>query len=152
MCIRDRRWIGPGTIGDDAIGRALDRLFEADRASLLTHLALSALEHFDLDTSRIHNDSTSVKLSGAYAHQLPGAIQLRRGFSKDHRPDLKQLVYSLWVTSDGAVPIHYKAYDGNQTDDTTHWETWQALRRLLDKTCLLYTSEAGVEQEFDFGQ
>jgi transposase len=89
----DPRWIGPGTIGDDAIGRALDRLFEADRSSLLTHLALSALDHFDLDTSRIHNDSTSVKLSGAYAHQRPGAIQLRRGFSKDHRPDLKQLVY-----------------------------------------------------------
>ena len=82
----DPRSIGPGTIGDDAIGRALDRLFEADRASLLTHLALSALEHFDLDTSRIHNDSTSIKLSGAYAHQLPGGIQLRRGFSKDHRP------------------------------------------------------------------
>ena len=39
----DPRWIGPGTIGDDAIGRALNRLFEADRASLLTHLALSAL-------------------------------------------------------------------------------------------------------------
>jgi transposase len=138
----DPRWIGPGTIGDDAIGRALDRLFEADRASLLTHLALSALEHFDLDTSRIHNDSTSVKLSGAYTHQLPGAIQLRRGFSKDHRPDLKQLVYSLCVTSDGAIPIHYKAYDGNQTDDTTHWETWQALRRLLDKTDFIYVADS----------
>ena len=138
----DPRWIGPGTIGDDAIGRALDRLFEADRSSLLTHLALSALEHFDLDTSRIHNDSTSVKLSGAYAHQLPGAIQLRRGFSKDHRPDLKQLVYSLCVTSDGAVPIHYKAYDGNQTDDTTHWETWQALCRLLDKTDFIYVADS----------
>jgi transposase len=138
----DPRWIGPGTIGDDAIGRALDRLFEADRASLLTHLALSALEHFDLDTSRIHNDSTSVKLSGAYTHQLPGAIQLRRGFSKDHRPDLKQLVYSWCVTSDGAIPIHYKAYDGNQTDDTTHWETWQALRRLLDKTDFIYVADS----------
>ena len=138
----DPRWIGPGTIGDDAIGRALDRLFEADRASLLTHLALSALEHFDLDTSRIHNDSTSIKLSGAYAHQLPGAIQLRRGFSKDHRPDLKQLVYSLCVTSDGAVPIHYKAYDGNQTDDATHWETWQALCRLLGKNDFIYVADS----------
>ena len=122
------RWIGPGTIGDDAIGRALDRLFEADRASLLTRLALSALEHFDLDTSRVHNDSTSIKLSGAYAHQDPKAIQLRRGFSKDHRPDLKQFVYSLSVSADGAIPIHYKAYDGNRTDDTTHFEIWQALR------------------------
>ena len=45
------------------------------------------------------------------------AIQLKRGHSKERRPDLKQLVYSLCVTSDGAVPVHFKAYDGNQTDD-----------------------------------
>lgn len=138
----DPRWIGPGTMGDDAIGRALERLFEADRASLLTRLALSALKHFDLDTARIHNDSTSVKLSGAYARQNPKAIQLRRGFSKDHRPDLKQLVYSLSVTADGAIPIHYKAYPGNRTDDTTHWETWQALRRLLGKSDFIYVADS----------
>lgn len=70
-------WIGLGTIGDDAIGRALDRLFEADRASLLTSLALSAIDHFDLDVSRVHNDSTSIKFFGAYAHQNPEGIQLR---------------------------------------------------------------------------
>ncbi len=138
----DPRWIGPGTIGDDAMGRALDRLFEADRASLLTRLALSALEHFDLDTARIHNDSTSIKFSGAYAHQHPRGLQLRRGFSKDHRPDLKQLVYSLCVTSDGAIPIHYKGYDGNQTDDTTHWETWQAVCRLLGKSDFIYVADS----------
>lgn len=135
------RWIGPGTMGDDAIGRALDRLFQADRASLLTRLALSALKHFDLDTARIHNDSTSVKFCGAYAHQHPQAIQLRRGFSKDHRPDLKQLIYSLSVTADGAIPIHYKAYDGNQPDDPTHWETWQALCRLLGRSDFIYVAD-----------
>ncbi len=135
-------WVGPGTIGDDAIGRALDRLFEADRASLLTSLALSAINHFDLDISRVHNDSTSIKLSGAYAHQNPAGIQLRRGFSKDHRPDLKQLVYSLSVTADGAIPIHFKAYDGNRSDDTTHMETWQTLRRLLDKSDFIYVADS----------
>jgi transposase len=136
------RWIGSGTIGDDAIGRALDRLFEADRASLLTSLALSAINHFDLDTSRVHNDSTSIKFSGAYARQNPKGVQLRRGFSKDHRPDLKQLVYSLSVSADGAIPIHYKAYEGNRNDDTTHLETWQTLRRLLDKSDFIYVADS----------
>ena len=42
------------------------------------------------------------------------------GHNKDHRPDLKQLVYSLAVTADGAVPVHYKTYDGNTSDDKTH--------------------------------
>ena len=135
-------WIGSGTIGDDAIGRALDRLFEADRASLLTSLALSAIDHFDLDVSRVHNDSTSIKFSGAYAHQNPEGIQLRRGFSKDHRPDLKQLVYSLSVTADGAIPIHYKTYDGNRTDDTTHLEIWQTLCQLLDRSDFIYVADS----------
>ena len=52
------------------------------------------------------------------------------------------MVYSLCVTSDGAVPIHYKAYDGNQTDDTTHWETWQALCRLLGKSDFIYVADS----------
>src|SRR5229473_2766514 len=55
-------------LGDDALGRALDRLFETDRASLLTALILRAVKAFDVQTAQIHNDSTSVKFSGAYAH------------------------------------------------------------------------------------
>jgi hypothetical protein len=56
-------------------------------------------------------------MPGAYDGQNAKAVQLKRGHSKQHRPDLKQLVYSLCVTRDGAVPVHFKAYDGNQTDD-----------------------------------
>jgi transposase len=131
-----------GHLGDDAIGRALDQLFAADRASLLTALILQALRAFRVDTSQIHNDSTSVKFTGAYARQDPAGLQLRRGASKDHRPDLKQLVYCLSVSADEALPIHFKAYSGNQADDPTHWETWQSLRRLLDKTDFLYVADS----------
>jgi len=128
-------------LGDDAIGRALDRLFEADRASLLTALVLQAVRTFEVQSSQIHNDSTSIKFSGAYAHQKPDAVQLRRGFSKDHRPDLKQLIYSLSVSADGAVPVHFKAYAGNQTDDPTHWETWQCLCQILGRNDFLYVAD-----------
>ncbi len=128
-------------LGDDALGRALDRLFLSDRASLMTALVVQAVRAFDLRTHQIHNDSTSIKVCGEYAHQHPRAIQLRRGFSKDHRPDLKQLIYSLSVSADGAVPVHFKAYAGNQTDDGTHWETWQCLCRLLGRTDFLYVAD-----------
>lgn len=128
-------------LGDDAIGRALDRLFEADRASLLTALVVQAVSAFAVQTTEIHNDSTSIKFSGAYAHQKPNAVQLRRGFSKDHRPDLKQLIYSLSISADGAVPVHFKADAGNQTDDGTHWETWQCLCRLLGRADFLYVAD-----------
>jgi transposase len=129
------------SLGDDALGRALDRLFHCDRASLMTALVVQAAQTFDLGTSQIHNDSTSIKFCGAYAHQDPKAIQLIRGFSKDHRPDLKQLIYSLSVSADGAVPVHFKAYPGNQSDDGTHWETWQCLRRLLGRSDFLYVAD-----------
>ena len=119
----------------------MDRLFAADRASLLTGLILQAVKVFEVQTDQIHNDSTSVKFSGAHARQKPGAVPLRRGFSKDHRPDLKQLIYSLSVSADGAVPVHCKIYAGNQTDDPTHWETWQALRDLLGRSDFLYVAD-----------
>jgi hypothetical protein len=73
---------------DDRIGRMLARLFDADRASLLTRLVLDAVEAFDIDLSRLHNDSTSVKLSGAYEQPdgrerggkpTPAAAQTHRG-------------------------------------------------------------------------
>jgi transposase len=137
----DRRWIGPLPRGDDALGRALERLFAADRASLLTAVILQTVAGFALKLDQLHNDSTTVSFAGAYLRQKPQAIQLRRGVNKDHRPDLKQLVYSLTISADGAVPVHYKAYHGNRTDDTTHWETWQTLRHLLGRTDFLYVAD-----------
>jgi transposase len=138
---RDPRWIGPLPGGDDAVGRALERLFTADRASLLTAVVLQAVQIFALKLDQLHNDSTTVTFAGAYRHQKPRAVQLRRGINKDHRPDLKQLVYSLTISADGAVPVHYKAYHGNRTDDTTHWETWQTLSRLFARADFLYVAD-----------
>lgn len=129
-------------LSDDMLARALDSLFKADRASLLTKISLQAIDKFSIKTDQIHNDSTSVKFSGEFEEQSPKAVQLKRGHSKDHRPDLKQLVYSLSVTRDGAIPIHFKSYDGNRTDDTTHWEIWQSLRGLLDRSDFLYVADS----------
>lgn len=128
-------------VGDDALGRVLDRLFESDRASLMTALVVQAIQTFRIQTRQIHNDSTSLKVCGLYAHQNPKAVKLCRGFSKDHRPDLKQLLYTLSVSADGAVPVHYKTYDGNQSDDGTHLETWRCLCGILGRSDFLYVAD-----------
>jgi transposase len=128
-------------IGDDRLGRALDRLFAADRATLQTRIVLAVMNGFDLAMDRIHNDTTSVMVRGAYDHQNRKAVQLKRGHSKERRPDLKQLVFSLCVTADGAVPVHFKAYDGNQTDDGIHLETWSRLRTLLQHPGFIYVAD-----------
>lgn len=131
-----------GKYGDDVLARALDRLFETDRASLLTRVVLHSVKAYQVDVNQIHQDTTSVKLTGAYTRQRRSAVQLLRGFSKDHRPDLKQLVYELSVTRDGAIPVLFKAHDGNRTDDTLHWENWQMLRGILGRSDFLYVADS----------
>jgi len=138
----DAGLVGQGKINDDKLARALDRLFAADRATLQTRIVLGVIKGFDLKMDQIHNDTTSIMVSGAYDGQNAKAVQLKRGHSKQHRPDLKQLVYSLCVTRDGAVPVHFKAYDGNQTDDGIHLETWNRLRTLLQHPQFVYVADS----------
>jgi transposase len=133
--------LAQGKVGDDKLARALDRLFAADRATLQTRIVLAVMNAFDVKMERIHNDTTSVMVRGAYDHQNALAVRLKNGHSKERRPDLKQLVYSLCVTNDGAVPVHFKAYDGNQTDDGIHLETWNRLRTLLQHPRFIYVAD-----------
>lgn len=134
-------------LNDDRVGRMLARLFDADRASLLTRLVCDAIEGFGIETSQLHNDSTSIKLTGTYAsadgHARGGKQTLKaaRGHSKDHRPDLLQLVWILTITADGAVPITYRVADGNTEDSITHIATWDGLVKLLGRSDWLYVAD-----------
>ncbi|MCP4366251.1 MAG: IS1634 family transposase [Planctomycetes bacterium] len=143
----DRRAIGyrslePEKFNDDRFARALDRLYMADRASLMTEFVTTLVREFKLDLGRIHNDSTTVKAYGKYPGSARGGLQLKRGHSKDHRPDLKQLVFSLSISADGAVPVHHKVYAGNRTDDSTHIETWETVRKIAPKADFLYVADS----------
>ncbi len=130
-------------LNDDRVGRALDRLFKADRAALLTDVVLAAIKEFELDTSRVHNDSTTVTLTGQYdGYKDTKAAKPKRGHNKDHRPDLKQLLFSLSVAGDGAVPLYFKVWDGNVTDDRTHVKNWMALRGLLGRADFTYVADS----------
>jgi transposase len=132
---------------DDRVGRALDHLRRADRATLLTALILHVVDEFKIDLREFHQDTTTVTVHGDYANQPP-AEQANRppritfGYNKDHRPDLKQLVYSVTISSDGAVPVHFKTYDGNTTDDAVHIETWTFLATLLGHSDFLYVADS----------
>ena len=135
---------GMNMLNDDRFGRVLDKLYMADRASLATEIAVETTRIEQLEHTRVHNDSTTVKAYGRIAGTTRTGLCLARGLSKDHRPDLKQLVYSLTISADGAVPIHYKAYPGNRTDDTTHIETWTTLRRIVGRADFLYVADCKV--------
>jgi len=131
-------------LNDDRFARALDKLYLADRASLMTQIVLEMIKRLDLDLSRIHNDSTTLKAYGKIPGRTRNGLKLTKGNSKDHRPDLKQLVFTLSISADGAVPIHFKTYSGNRTDDTTHIETWNTLCELTGAADFIYVADCKV--------
>ncbi len=135
-------------LNDDRVGRALEALFDADRASLLTDVVVQAVREFGVTLDRFHNDSTSLTLRGTYrkatGETKRGKRTLRaaRGFNKEHRPDLKQLLWIVTVSGDGAVPVHYRAEDGNTNDTPTHRGSWDALAALRGDTKFLYVADS----------
>jgi transposase len=134
-------------INDDRIGRALDVLFDAERRALLTEFLVNMLREFEVQTDELHNDSTTLTFHGAYekADGTPmrgkETVKITWGHNKDYRPDLKQLVWILTVSSDGAVPVHFKVVDGNVEDSTTHRQTWDDLRMLVGRSDFIYVAD-----------
>jgi transposase len=115
-----------GQGNDDRLARALDALVPHLDA-LWQDLIVAAIRKFDLDLSRLCHDLTSVSFCGDYE----GAGGITFGYSRDHRPDRKQVELATTVTVAGGVPLDYWFLAGNVADRTTPVETLQRLRSLL---------------------
>jgi transposase len=135
-------------LNDDRVGRCLTVLFHCDRTGLILELVRHVVQEFSLRLDELHNDSTTVSFFGAYTEAA--AEQQRRdhktlaitwGHSKDHRPDLKQLLYILTISDDGGVPVHFRAASGNVTDDTTHRDNWELLCLIAGRRDFLYVAD-----------
>ncbi|PSR28931.1 MAG: hypothetical protein C7B47_02995, partial [Sulfobacillus thermosulfidooxidans] len=122
---------------DDSLGRALDKLAAADPKKVFTAVAAHAFAREHIRLQRLHWDSTSKSLYGTYpeaeeaavdatpevadrahfaVHQAPPAVP-QRGYSQDHRPDLKQLILSVLVNGDGVLCLG-SVDAGNASDKT----------------------------------
>ena len=99
---------------DDSLGRALDR-FAEHRKKIFGTIVLKAREVHWLVYDIIHTDTTSVTIYGEYDSPDEEEPLIALGFSKDHRPDLKQYMTGLIVNSDG-VPLFGKPLKGNTSD------------------------------------
>jgi transposase len=110
------------------LGRTLDEANAYGCDLLLSELALAVCVQEGIDARFNHVDTTSFSLTGEY---LPDsdehAIAITHGYSKDHRPDLKQAVLELMVSQDGGVPLLSKSWDGNASDTTIFQERARAL-------------------------
>jgi len=136
------------SLNDDRLGRCLDRLFQSDISSLVLTLVTHVVQEFQVDLDELHNDSTTITFHGAYAdaaeQQQRGQrtrLAITWGYNKDHRPDLKQLLFILTVARDGAVPMYFQIANGNVVDDQTHCATWDILCRLTGRRDFLYVAD-----------
>jgi transposase len=105
--------LDPALVNKDRLYRALDLLLE-HKAELEAHLSRRSGELFSVDNEVLLYDVTSTYFEG----EAEGNVLARRGYSRDHRPDCKQVCIALVVTFDG-FPLGYEVFAGNTHDSRT---------------------------------
>ena len=143
---------------DDRFGRCLDRMFEGIGPTLIMAVVRQVIREFAVSLDELHNDSTTVSFYSAYDDAGQESEQRGRpthaitwGHSKARRPDLKQLLYILTVTSDGNVPVYFSSDSGNVVDDRTHIGTWDLLYELIGQADFLYVADCKLASSENLG-
>jgi transposase len=111
--LADLLQLGDEEINKDRLYRALDHLLVYKQA-LESHLSQRCGELFAVDNEVLLYDVTSTYFEG----QAQANPQAQRGYSRDHRPDCKQVLIALIVTFDG-FPLGYEVFAGNVNDSQT---------------------------------
>jgi len=112
------------------LGRTLDEVHAYGCDLLFSELALAVCGQESIEQRFNHLDTTSFSLSGDYVPESgEQAIRITHGYSKDHRPDLKQAVLALMVSQDGGIPLVSKSWDGNASDTQIFQKRAEALMR-----------------------
>tara|TARA_R110002167_G_scaffold345241_1_gene554907 strand:+ start:325 stop:1782 length:1458 start_codon:yes stop_codon:yes gene_type:complete len=115
------RLIGEGVlpehINDDALGRCLDSLYEYGVSNLYQQLGEAVVTKLGLATEALHLDSTSFHYDGqATEDDEPRHIRIARGYSRDHRPELNQVILNLICENQSGIPVYMKPASGNSND------------------------------------
>jgi transposase len=111
--------VTPTQLNDDALGRALDTLYDSGVTELYSLIAATAAQRLGLAPRFAHLDSTSFHVDGRYnSHEEPEehVIHITRGYSRDQRPDLNQVMLDLIVEHQAGIPVLMKPLSGNSSD------------------------------------
>lgn len=136
------------------LGRVLDRCHKYGTDLLFSEISLKICQQEQVDTHLKSEDTTSFTLSGNYLAESDDAtVKVTLGHSKDHRPDLKQVMLEMMVSQDGGIPLIAKSLDGNASDNTVFRERSEKLIEEFKKAeapqyliadCKLYTEKNAV--------
>ncbi len=137
----------------------LDKLFIAGLDTVFLGISLKAAETYQVSLETSHLDSTSFHVHGEYENSLPSvifnqpesgemerespqAIELTYGYSRDHRPDLKQFILELVCTGDGDIPIYMKSASGNEVDSKKFGEIAVEYQKRIQVDSLIVADSA----------
>ncbi len=115
-------------INDDVLGRCLDKLYEFGVSKLYMGLAEHVVDKLGLEIGSHHLDSTSFHTDGAYQQDTEDdkRINIVQGYSRDHRPELNQVILNLITENQAGIPLYMKAASGNSSDKTDFQEIVKA--------------------------
>src|SRR5712692_3050182 len=111
--------VTPAQLNDDALGRALDTLYDSGVTALYSLIAATAAQRLGLRPTSTHLDRTSVHVDGRSNSDAPPSehvVPITKGSSRDHRPDLNQVMLELIVEHQAGIPVLMKPLSGNSSD------------------------------------
>lgn len=137
---------------EDRGGDVLDELFRANPQKVFSMVTQNNLKLFDISSDGVRVDTTSKSFYGAYETDETPLVDITYGYSKDKRPDLKQIMFGIGTSVDG-VPILGEVLSGNTSDKTFNNGWIKTVRQALQKNdtdFLLYTADSEVVTEDNF--
>jgi transposase len=136
---------------DDSLGRSLDDLYHQGVTEVFAKVASRALEVYGIEHRFVHLDSSSFHLHGQYETGEPDleAITITHGYSRDHRPDLKQAVVQLITSQRSALPVWLEVLSGNSSDKESFAPSVEAYCQQLgeDQQPYFVMDSAGYSQD-----
>jgi transposase len=144
-------------LNDDKIGRVMDKLYKYGLNNLFIEIGLSVIKKFKIETKYSHLDATSFHLHGEYKSEenqkkeseitRERPIIITKGYSRDHRPDLKQCVLDLITSSDGDIPLLMRAGDGNEADKAVFGKILLEFKKQINFDSIMVCDSALYSQE-----
>lgn len=157
--------VKPEYLNDDKLGRVMDKLFIKGLDTIFFIIAVKAAQKFGVSLSTSHLDSSSMHVHGQYNTSLPEVIfenqkignnqeleeiavkspkeiTITYGYSRDHRPDLKQFIIEMICSGDGDIPIFLKLASGNQADSSCFGQIAVEYHKQLEVNSLMVADSA----------
>lgn len=109
--------IEPEHINDRVLDRTLDTLFELNVSKAYSELAIKVVKRLKLPCDSMHLDGTSLHVNDRYNSEMKdrgdvfNTVQLCRGYSQDHRPDLNQVILLLITENKAGIPLFMQAFE-----------------------------------------